>query len=72
MTFIGNIRMIVKVSVFGKVEVTNLTLFRIENTVIANNIFIFWIMYSSDFIILQWYNIAYNFITVELMTELRV
>ena len=41
MTFIGNIRMIVKVSVFGKAEVTNLTLFRIENTVIANNIFIF-------------------------------
>ena len=39
MTFIANIRLIVKVSVFVKVEVTNVTLLKIENTVIANNIF---------------------------------
>ena len=38
MTFIENIGLIVEVSVFVKVEVTNLTLFRIENTVIANDI----------------------------------
>ena len=41
MTFIANIRLIVKVSDFVKVEVTNLTLFRIEYTVIAKDIFIF-------------------------------
>ena len=41
MTFIANIRLIVQVSVFVRVEVTNLTLFRIENTVIGNDIFIF-------------------------------
>ena len=41
MTFITNIRLIVEVSVFLNVEVTNLTLFRIENTVIANDVFIF-------------------------------
>ena len=40
-TFIANIRLIVQVSVFVRVEVTNLTLFRIENTVIGNDIFIF-------------------------------
>ena len=41
MTFIANTRLIVKASVFVKVEVTNFTLFRIENTVVANNIFTF-------------------------------
>ena len=41
MTFIVNIRLIVKVSVFAKKEVTILTMFRIENTVIANEIFTF-------------------------------
>ena len=41
MTFIVNIRLIVKVSVFVKIEVTILTMFRIENTVIANEIFTF-------------------------------
>ena len=41
MTFIANTRLIVKASVFVKVIVTNLTLFRTENTVIAVYIFIF-------------------------------
>ena len=41
MAFMANIRLIVKLSVFVKVEVTNVTLFRTENTVIANDIFTF-------------------------------
>ena len=41
MTFIANTRLIVKASVFVKVVVANLTLFRIENTVIVIYIFIF-------------------------------
>ena len=49
MTFIANIRAIVKVSVFEIVEVTYLTLFRTENTIILNDILSFCSIYTLKF-----------------------